>query len=129
MSKELVLPPGDYYLGDPCYVINEDWDEFLNEFWKFDRGGVFRYKGRTCAAFYTKYGDGQYEVTEGAFGWLPVDAGMIGMIPWELANAGDSSGGVDVRIRKPAKCYENDGWLHFGDIVVNTSDEEEEDES
>lgn len=128
MSNELELPPGDYYLGDPCYVINE-WEEFLDKFWALNnRGGVFEYKGEKCAAFYTMFGDGQYEVTEGGFGWLPVDAGMIGMIPMSIA--GNSAGvGVDVRLLQSAKCYEKDGWLHFGDVVVNTSDEEEEDES
>lgn len=130
MDKELVLPPGDYYLGDPCYVIDEDWDGFLQEFWALnDRGGVFKYKGKTCAAFYTRYGDGQYEVVDGAYGWLPVDAGMIGMIPMSLAGWKAEGAGVTTSITKPAKCWENEGWLHFGDIVVNTSDEEEENES
>ena len=127
MSHELMLPPGDYYLGDPCYVV-QDWEDFLTEFWKFDRGGVFKFQGKTCAAFYTKYGDGQYEVVEGAWGTLPVDAGMIGMIPMSIA--GDAGvAGVDVELRQPAKCWESDGWLHFGDIVVNTTDEDQEDES
>jgi hypothetical protein len=125
------LPAGRYYLGDPCYVIDGDkWNDFLAEFWKIpeDRGGVFEYDGQTCAAFYTMYGDGQYETTAGGYGFLPVDAGIIGCIPINIAGHADNSGGVAIEFRKPVECYEKDGWLHFGDIVVNTSDEEEEED-
>lgn len=128
MTEELVLPPGEYYIGDPCYVI-EPWDDWLDVWFdgpSDDRGGTFRFRNKTCAAFYTEYGDGSYEVTEGASGWLGVDSGAIGAIPMSIAGNAEGAG-ISVTFKKPAKCYANGGWLHFGDVVVNTSDDEEED--
>lgn len=127
MSK--LLPAGEYYIGDPCYVI-EDWDNYLGEFWATTnhgaRGGMFEFDGFTCAAFYTKYGDGQYPF-EGVN--LPVDSGTIGAIPLVLMTQGSELDGTIVTFNNAFRCYEADGRLYFGANVINTNDEEEEDES
>jgi hypothetical protein len=122
------LPAGEYYIGDPCYVISK-WDDYLKEFWattKYGaRGGMFDFDGHTCAAFYTKHGDGQYPF-EGAM--LPVDSGSIGAVPLVLCDRGcvEMSGAV-VHMGEEFRCTEKDGRLHFGDRVVDTNDDEEDD--
>lgn len=124
MSK-MTLPAGKYYIGDPCYVIdNEKWDDFLGPFWNHGgRGGKFDFEGDDCVAFYTQYGDGQYEL-EGEGALLPVDAGMIGCIPKVMCHSdGD---GADVTFDEPFECWEENGNLHFGDLVVKTGDDMEE---
>jgi hypothetical protein len=118
------LPAGKYYLGDPCYVIDDTlWDEFLGLFWEQKpRGGIFTFCGYECCAFYTRYGDGQYEL-EPYGGWLPVDAGMIGAIPIDLCTR--SSGhqnGERVVFDVPVECEERDGRLCFGEFYVETGD-------
>lgn len=101
------MKAGKYYIGDPCYVLDEpkyDWHKVLKDTLYF---GLFSsplamkrdmYKPRdeqhgefpiedndgnlyTAAVSTTKYGDGSYYDEEGnEYG---VDAGMIGAIPIE----------------------------------------------
>jgi len=130
MAKK--LPAGEYYIGDPCYVIDSDkWHEFLDPFWALDNnGGIFDFDGYDCCAFYTLYGDGQYEASNGAM--LGVDAGMIGAIPLVLCTRGDMSGpgldGTIVEFHEPFECARDyDGLLHFGNVTVMTGDENDDD--
>ena len=123
------LPAGEYYIGDPCYVINgSDWDEFLGPFWALDNhGGIFDFEGHPVCAFYTKYGDGCFEASNGAL--LSVDAGMIGAVPMELVKGGDMTLGTEVYFNEPFECVRDyDGRLHFGDFSVMTGDEDEYDD-
>lgn len=116
-----LLPAGEYYIGDPCYVI-DSWDEFLAPFWMQEpRGGVFDFDGYPVAAFYTLYGDGYYTLEPGGEG-LPVDAGMIGAIPVVLMTKGGEADGALVSFDEPFECYEINGVLHFGDYTVETGD-------
>ena len=128
------LPAGKYYIGDPCYVIDSDnWGEFLDSFWVLDNiryidrnGGIFDFDGYACCAFYTLYGDGQYEASNGAM--LGVDAAMIGAIPLVLCTRGDMNGpdsdGTVVEFHEPFECARDyDGLLHFGNVTVMTGEE------
>ena len=124
-----MLPAGEYYIGDPCYVIDNDkWGEFLDPFWdKKPKGGVFDFDGYQCAAFYTKYGDGCYTLEPGYYR-IPVDAGMIGAIPMALVVQGGEEDGAFVTFDKPFQCQEWDGQIRFGHYTVETGDEMDEDE-
>jgi len=88
------LPRGDYYVGDPCYVIRDDneWREFLELLGKAEeaRGGpmlphIIRFKGHDCFVSSTNTGDGLYRDQSGTE--YPVDAGMLAAIPAELVAA------------------------------------------
>lgn len=79
-----MMQAGYYYVGDLCYVLNDEWDEACELFFqgRDDHGcneGEFTLKdGRRFASFNTMYGDGCYEDQYGnEYG---VDAGLIGCI-------------------------------------------------
>lgn len=76
------LPAGDYYMGDPCYVIAEElWDKFCDAYQAVD-DGVFEFEGHKVFVCSTQYGDGSYYDNLGKeYG---VDAGIIGLIPVAL---------------------------------------------
>ncbi len=78
---EDVMPPGRYYVGDPCYVIDDDevWSEVCDFMFsgKGNNEGQFTLKdGRTLVIYGTRYGDGTYESNLGTR--HSVDAGVIG---------------------------------------------------
>lgn len=86
------LPPGQYYLGDPCYVIaTEFWDDFCKAIDAADEeypeypgynGVIFEFQGHKVFVTATNYGDGSYLDNLGnKYG---VDAGIIGLIPEAL---------------------------------------------
>lgn len=80
---KLILPAGEYYIGDPCYVIDDAlWGEFCNLSFTVGEQGVFEFRGHKCFISSTNYGDGTYydQMTRA----YPVDAGIIGAIPWTL---------------------------------------------
>ena len=91
-----MMKAGKYYIGDLCYVMHPEWDEFcsltINGHNVLD--GEFNLKdGRRFATFTTKWGDGTYKDEQGrSYG---VDAGLIGCIavdditPSELENLKD----------------------------------------
>lgn len=99
MKVEVSLPPGKYWLGDPCYVIrDEDWLPWLEEtnYTKEDNlVGEIPGTKYEAVGFRTAYGDGEYPVEvedsrgySGRVYWdeistCPVDAGMIGFVPFD----------------------------------------------
>ena len=86
--EELVtLDAGDYWLGDPCYVIREEhwmpWLEATDYRTQTNMIGEIPGTDHEAVGFSTSYGDGVYPLTvndEEVFE-LPVDAGMIGFVP------------------------------------------------
>ena len=137
---EVEVPAGRYILGDPCYAVPEDkWMELLEScnyfenpigtFSQYTRGDTHNYY---IVAFSTRWGDGSYRGTDGNV--YPVDAGLIGLVPWEASTdvIRDDLCTV-VTFDKPTKCgTDGDGKLRFGHITIDTdptdSEEEEEDE-
>ncbi len=103
---------GEYYLGDPCYVIPDDeWADFCNIM--RDDGEDFEYKGETCRVIGTG-GDGD-------FGGLSVDAGIIGVIPVALCDPQALKDYVpsDARLINRFATLEKYGW---GDIILVDDD-------
>lgn len=73
---------GHIYIGDICYVMD---DEIYDKFWGDEHNyidGVFTYNGVKFGVYSTAYGDGCYRGSDNrSYG---VDAGVIGVVPMEL---------------------------------------------
>lgn len=124
-SKSVVVPKGEYVLGDPCYVVpNDDWSDLLNSCNYFN-SPVGRVRDSKILAFGTKWGDGCYRDTKGNV--YPVDAGLIGLVPVAYAEVEPNS--VIVSFSEPTLCLNDDGILKFGNYVIDTVLEEVEEEN
>jgi hypothetical protein len=129
-----MMKAGKYYIGDLCYVMHPEWDEFcsltINGHNVLD--GEFNLKdGRRFATFTTKWGDGTYKDEQGRnYG---VDAGLIGCIavdditPSELENLKD---GHVVEFVQDFSTFSAGGIIRIGSVCIDTdfAEEEEEDE-
>ena len=135
------LPPGKWWIGDPCYVFPHDgpmaekWDELLakSNFLEgempveLDDGKIKVWAASTC------YGDGRYPSSIGFD--FPVDAGLIGIIPIETVaylNRTDvdlNQLGYILNFKTPFCIKAEDGMFTFGHITINTcSDDYDEDD-
>jgi hypothetical protein len=115
-SKSVVVPAGRYVLGDPCYVVpDKDWGDLLASCNYFNQpvGSVGDFK---VLSFVTKWGDGCYQDNNG--NTYPVDAGMIGLVPFAYAETESDS--VIVSFSEPTLCQDDDGILKFGSYVIDT---------
>jgi hypothetical protein len=89
-ENSAVLPPGEYYVGDPSYTAGKDdkaWQEWVNiadrtsnSFTDGISGAA--YNDYPVVAVNTLYGDGLYEGSDGNS--YSVDSGSIGVVPVEL---------------------------------------------
>jgi hypothetical protein len=129
-----MMKAGKYYIGDLCYVMHPEWDEFCSLTISGNNvlDGEFNLKdGRRFATFTTKWGDGTYKDEQGrCYG---VDAGLIGCIaveditPSELDNLTD---GHVVEFVQDFSTFSAGGIIRIGSICIDTdfTEEEEEDE-
>jgi hypothetical protein len=134
-SVDVVVPAGKYVLGDPCYAVpDENWDELLESCNYFENPvGYIRlddlHMNKTfILAFPTRWGDGYYLGSNGMN--YPVDAGLIGLVPVDIAKDLESHYQNIVTFTKDTVCsYNGSGRLVFGGISIETDPEEEEDET
>jgi hypothetical protein len=135
-QKSIVLPAGKYYIGDPCYIFNDNWDEVLDQTKYFEGGGVFEVFGQKVVGGSTNYGDGMYYDNFGR--GYAVDAGLIAIVPVALLLV-DNVETVDsviesdnmhiVEFEKPfVASYIDGGSYQFGEIEIETGDEDEDEE-
>lgn len=122
------LPPGKYYIGDPCYVFSDKrWRDFLNSKQKDELTGTEKsavsVNGNVHFLNYhfwyhnTAFGDGAYTGTNGfEYG---VDSASLGIVPVEIIDKESNNGtmhdfpeGVDVSF--------NNGIFKFNEIEINT---------
>lgn len=129
-----MMPAGTYFIGDLCYVMHDEWNEFCNltcdgpsvldgEFTLSD--------GRKFVTQSTAYGDGCYSDSSG--GKYPVDAGLIGCIllaDIDLSNKeNNTSLGRIYTFAEPFEIYYINGSIIIGnEIFIHTGDEETEDD-
>jgi hypothetical protein len=127
----VVVPPGKYVLGDPCYCFSgtnaiDHW-EVLGEscnWWQDHPIASIQLDGiiYDVLAFSTKYGDGTYLDNMGRE--YSVDAGLIGLVPYELFKAvgGELMDRMHyvVEFKASAMCTDNDGDMRFGKYHINT---------
>lgn len=126
---------GTYYVGDLCYVMHPEWDEFCDitmANWAQFKGervidGEFALKdGRQFATYVTLYGDGMYCSNIGTE--HSVDAGLIGCIRIEdirdpVATVAHMKGlGAIITFDQPFETSESDGVIRFGHVEINTGD-------
>lgn len=122
------MTKGKYYIGDPCYIFEESWMDVLNEthFFRDDK-----LKGKDICGGGTAYGDGSYYDNQGRE--YAVDAGIIAILPVSMLKIDNKETLKSVRaseymhileFKKDFECSAEDGIFTFGDIVINTKDEE-----
>jgi hypothetical protein len=127
------MPAGEYWIGDLCYAMHNEWTEFCDLTIKgrevFD--GKFALKdGREFVFFGTAYGDGEYPDTEGRT--YCVDAGLIGAIKVDDITENERNTlelGHIVHFATDWKAEDANGVLFFGDVRIDTAfayDEEDE---
>jgi len=126
------MSAGTYYIGDPCYIFEESWQDALNETEFFRKDKLF---GKDIFVNSTAYGDGLFYDNHGNS--YPVDAGMIGILPIELINKDAKISQEDIVKQKFGTvqtftenftCDYEDGEFRFGHIRINTKGIEDEEE-
>lgn len=135
-----MMPAGNYYIGDLCYVMRDVWEEACDLMFPPTNpygppvDGEFTLKdGRRFAVYSTKYGDGVYPTNTGNN--LSVDAGIIGCIKVEDIRDPEAT---PVAIISLGMTYEfqtdfvtdgdrrGTGTIQFGRVIVETGDYSEE---
>jgi hypothetical protein len=128
----MTMPAGEYYIGDLCYVMHDEWDEVCGFICDHERGsaieGEFTLKdGRRFAVYNTAYGDGvYYDQHDNDYG---VDAGVIGCIRTADISESDKENIPDGHVHlfeKEFPTYTDGGKLYFGDVVIDTDPDYEE---
>ena len=133
----MTMPAGRYYIGDLCYVMNDDeWSECVDLFFPPDEQGFpsgaegeFALKdGRRFASFGTAYGDGTYRSNLNTF--HSVDSGSIGCIRVEDIRADKYEDietlGAIVEFDQPFEVEADQGLLVFGHVEIETADDGDE---
>jgi len=118
--------PGDYYVGDLCYVLRNEWDEVcsltIKEHSCLD--GVFTLANGTKFATYgTAYGDGVYIDQKGHK--YPVDAGLIGCVAVKDLDANILKNNIHlgniIKFDKPFTTSEDQGVIVIGNLSIDTN--------
>lgn len=147
MFRTDVLPAGEYYVGDPCYVFDEEWNDVLDATGFFglfeneqaikddrysprdEQHGVFMYKDKALCGSSTAYGDGSYNSNIGFR--FDVDAGLLGAIPLELcdkdklAETLKHDSGKIVKFDAPFSIDYKDGTIYMGHVEIYTDEDPE----
>jgi hypothetical protein len=128
-----MMHPGKYYIGDLCYVMHGEWDEFCKLTISGDKvlDGEFNLAdGRRFATFTTAWGDGNYFDQNGKS--YDVDAGLIGCIRLDdidLTNPENSLiGGNIVEFVQPFSTFSAGGEIRIGNVLIDTDPAEVEEE-
>lgn len=140
MTKNLIagsdaknLPPGTYYVGDPCYAVEEQdkWMRQLSSVWS-EKDSSFAFNdhygtiakdpenNHWWAAHDTAFGDGIYFDQDG---WrYGVDAGILGVVPEEYAedNALDLMRKVEFKTPFDIVYSDENGLVEIGHIRIIT---------
>lgn len=128
-TDTITLPAGTYFLGDPCYAVrNEDWIPWLEAADYTRQHDVLdaTIRGHRVVAFGTMYGDGEYAGSDGRL--YGVDAGLIGLVPAEVAENVSDHLARRITFDSPVACWATEeGTIHLGDVAIITGDEEHED--
>jgi hypothetical protein len=124
------MKAGEYYVGDLCYVLDEDtWDLFCDKYVEIQ--GEFTVTERDnmrVALFSTEHGDGTYMDNFGM--WYDVDAGLIGCVnvndltevEFEKVIDTDIDGaGHRVNFDEDFTVFADCGVLSFGNVVIDTA--------
>lgn len=116
---------GEYYIGDLCYVLNEEeWLEVCDLLDIRGDGAHTLTSGKRIGLFYTSHGDGEYfDQNDNAYG---VDSGTIGCIlASEIDTVLDDSM-VLIEFNYDFDIGESDGTISFGHVDIDTKGKEDD---
>jgi hypothetical protein len=117
---KVIIQAGKYYLGDPCYSINESWNDILKQYKNFKEPLIDVLEGQILAF---KTGDGEYPSNAGRK--FCVDSGLLGLVPVELAEkelqGRQVFNSMIVDFREPTLCKKVKGKLYFDRVVIDTN--------
>ena len=109
------LKKGTYYIGDPCYLLNEDDYEkiVIDNF-----NNLENYENFFISK--TKFGDGTYK--DNQYGIYPVDSGLLSILPEEICSHDKKEEDFCRKVNFPKDFYvENqDGIFYFDKIRIKT---------
>ena len=136
-AESKTLPAGAYIVGDPCYSISdEDWIPLLEAQGLWNKPSPRILEGEitnqhsgdpvTFTASSTAWGDGVYGDQFGRR--YPVDAGLIGVVPVNLAKVEYEEGTHLVEFDSPFTVAYDEGTITIGHLKIETGDEEEDEE-
>lgn len=137
--KDVMIQAGKYWLGDPCYAFSGDHDRWMKLLESADYTNVDRDEMMIASiddgkcqfvASSTAYGDGEYEVTGFECKPLPVDAGLIGLVPVGHETCDGKPFGMRmIEFDRPFlfEVVNDDGKIEIGHVTVHTGDEPEDD--
>lgn len=135
-KSDIIKTEKGFFIGDPCYVFDENWSGIVEELWSGGNGQKITvpFKGDNLGMAGTLYGDGVYIGSDNVE--YCVDAGLIGVTPFELMDASKVDFDEMSRLGKYVEykggatvsndnglitiSFLNDGVLE--DIVINTDD-------
>lgn len=126
------LPAGQYYIGDPCYIIpDQEWTAFCDVMFATSDYHVTAFKDVPMLAGSTAFGDGVYADQLGnRYG---VDAGTLAVVPRELWDARMSveqvaKMGAIFTFDQPftADCHR--GVFNFGHVHIDTDGNSDDDD-
>jgi hypothetical protein len=121
-----ILPPGTYFIGDPCYVFSRDaWRRLINQTNCFEDDDIVNFDGQDMYAFGTSDGDGVYQDQNGVeYG---VDSGNLGVVPIELIdNPEGEEHGTTITADEGMRVQHRDGTFWFNNICIKTNSDDEE---
>lgn len=129
MTDQISIPAieqtKDFFVGDLCYVMHPEWDEFCAltiQDGEVKDGDFSLADGRKFSFAGTKYGDGFY--TDQHRRGYPVDAGLIGVIAVEDITESErrnlGNGQVVQFNSLPSVRIEDDGTIFVGGIRIQT---------
>lgn len=127
VEVSVLMPPGEYYITDPCYCFNHDtWTELGDSirWWEDEEKPVVEFRGRPLLSFSTAHGDGCFTDNDGQeYG---VDAGMIGLVPVSIAEKEPHHTlARRVTFTKKTRCSRSsDGVLRFGQFTIKTDSDD-----
>lgn len=120
-----MLPAGDYYVGDLCYVLEGDiWNAMIESSTPHGKVDVITVDGQSylSSSVETAHGDGTYYDQHGfEYG---VDSGTIGVVDARINNYKNMSGAHLVHFNEPFKVsYDREsGVISIGDLRIPTDD-------
>ena len=127
---QVQIEPGEYWLSDPAYTIDEDWLPWLEACnFREEDNLVGKIPGTDFYAvgFRTAWGDGVYSLEKDGedVAELGVDAGLIGFVPCEYGGE-DSLYVHKVTFTRPTSVFWKEGnirWSQGGvDYQIKTDD-------
>jgi len=130
MSEKTTIPPGIYFIGDPCYLFAKGWGRILDATSYFDKP-LFE-DNKCLVAFGTAYGDGVYKDQYG--GPFCVDSGTIGATsiqyyePEKVRMMSLNMLGDIVEFTQETECWKEGSVIHIGEIAIETDPEDDEED-